>query len=208
MTLFLGAFFISQVSLTTLKDEFCREVSFAIFLRSQEFHYKVGNVPKDSLGPELKVNTGKELCAAFIQRYLPIRYCSIWTNTYNELPSSLSGGMLTMWITLLKGGQTRRQKTGRVHFLRNVFSEGFTSSRYWTKKSFRAIRTRARVLLGNVQILGAICQYLFRTGSLRVQKMPELLKNKSMLLDGQVIAQFCLWYIISNMTRKGQLISS
>ena len=124
------------------------------------------------------------------------RYCSTWTNTYNELPSSLSGGMLTMWITLWKGRQTRRQKTGRVHFLRNVFSEGFTSSRYWTKKSFRAIRTRARVLLGNVQILGAICQYLFRTGSLRMQKMPELLKNKSMLLDGQVIAQFYLWYII------------
>ena len=130
------------------------------------------------------------------------RYCSTWTDTYNELPSSLSGGMLTMWITLWKGRQTRRRKTGRVHFLRNAFSVGSTSSRYWTKKSFRAIRTRARVLLGNVQILGAICQYLFRTGSLRVQKMPELLKNKSLLLDGQVIAQFCLWYIISNMTRK------
>ena len=37
------------------------------------FHYvleKVGNVPKDSLGPEMKVNTGKELCAAFIERCL------------------------------------------------------------------------------------------------------------------------------------------
>ena len=120
----------------------------------------------------------------------------------------LSGGMLTMWITLLKVGETRRQKTGRIHFLRNAFFEGFTSSRYWTKKSFRAIRTRARVFLGNVQILGLICQHLFRTGSLRMQKMPELLKNRSMLLDGQVIAQFCLWYIISNLTRKGQLISS
>ena len=120
----------------------------------------------------------------------------------------LSGGMLTMWITLLKVRETRRQKTGRIHFLRNAFFEGFTSSRYWTKKSFRAIRTRARVFLGNIQILGLICQHLFRTGSLRMQKMPELLKNRSMLLDGQVIAQFCLRYIISNMTRKGQLISS
>ena len=120
----------------------------------------------------------------------------------------LSGGMLTMWITLLKVGETRRRKTGRIHFLRNAFFEGFTSSRYWTKKGFRAIKTRARVFLGNIQILGLICQHLFRTGSLRMQKMPELLKNRSMLLDGQVITQFCLRYIISNMTRKGQMISS
>ena len=84
----MGAFSISQVSLTTLKDEFCREVSFAIFLRSQEFHYKVGNVPKDSLGPELNVNTGKELCAAFIERFLPIaivQHGLILTMNYHPL---------------------------------------------------------------------------------------------------------------------------
>ena len=78
---------------------FAERSAFPFFLRSPEFHYeldKVGNVPKDSLGPELNVNTGKELCAAFIERFLPIPYCSTWTDTYNELPSSLSGGMLTM----------------------------------------------------------------------------------------------------------------
>ena len=136
---------------------------------------------------------------AFVQHGL------ILTMNYHPLSQEVC------WLCELhceRAGKREDKRQVESIFSEIPFSEGFTSSRYWTKKSFRAIRTRARVLLGNVQILGAICQYLFRTGSLRVQKMPELLKNKSMLLDGQVIAQFCLWYIISNLTRKGQLVSS
>ena len=85
-TLFEGVYFISQVSLTTLKDEFCREVSFVNFMSS---FFKISEVPlwtwkggqcaKRQPWPWIEGQHRKRAVCSFHWK-VPICYCSTWTS--------------------------------------------------------------------------------------------------------------------------------